>query len=381
MPPTAATKSCGPVGDRHRPCGTASTASSRSARAGVDTECPGPRPRTRRARAERGPAPPPAEGAGPAGPARPTLPGTPAMRSAEHARARVGHGARRPSSCISKMPTSPAGPKRCLTEVSTRRAWCRSPVEGQHGVDECSTARGPARSPSLVTWPTEEERDAGRLGQCGSAAPRRRAPGPGCRRAATARGRRRTGASRPPPGPAAGGSTAASTASTSGPSRARRWDGTAPSRAARPRTWVKDSSAEASRTSRPVAATDDEHLEEQRGLADARWPEQQRHRAGHHAAPEDPVELAHAGGQRVGRASDVTSRQRYRRAPCRRGRPADGAGCPGRDVTGAASSVFHSPQAGQRPTQRSDTASHACRGRDRRAAFGAQGGSVVMPAR
>ena len=31
----------------------------------------------------------------------------------------------------------------------------------------CSTARGPARSPSLVTWPDQEQRDATRLGHAG----------------------------------------------------------------------------------------------------------------------------------------------------------------------------------------------------------------------
>ncbi len=51
-----------------------------------------------------------------------TLPGTPAIRSPK--RSGPGSGtARRPSSRISKMPTSPVGPNRCLTDVRTRSAW------------------------------------------------------------------------------------------------------------------------------------------------------------------------------------------------------------------------------------------------------------------
>jgi hypothetical protein len=49
---------------------------------------------------------------------------------------------------------------------------------------------------------------------------------------------------------------ASSMATTSGPARASRVSGTAPMRPARPLTWDRDSSAEASSTSAPVAATE-----------------------------------------------------------------------------------------------------------------------------
>ena len=120
----------------------------------------------------------------------------------------------------------------------------------------CSTARGPARSPSLVTWPTRS-----------SGAPVDLAMR--VRRSTQVR----TWARLPAGWPSSGSetdwsestttsagrcrSTAASIASTSGPSMARRFRGTRPMREARPRTWASDSSAEASMTSSPVAASDE----------------------------------------------------------------------------------------------------------------------------
>ena len=120
----------------------------------------------------------------------------------------------------------------------------------------CSTARGPARSPSLVTWPTRS-----------SGAPLDFAMR--VRRSTQVR----TWARLPAGWPSSGSetdcsestttsagrwrSTAASIASTSGPSSARRCRGTRPIRDARPRTCASDSSAEASMTSSPVAASDE----------------------------------------------------------------------------------------------------------------------------
>ena len=184
-----------------------------------------------------------------------TLPGTPAMRSPSSSGPGSGT-ARRPSSRISKMPTSPAGPKRCLTDVSTRRAWWRSPSKESTVSTRCSTARGPARSPSLVTWPTRRRGTpvdfAIRVRRSTQVRTWARLPA-GCpssgsetdcsESTTTSAGRCR--------------STAASIASTSGPSMASRFRGTGPIRDARPRTWASDSSAEASMTSRPVAASDE----------------------------------------------------------------------------------------------------------------------------
>ena len=45
-------------------------------------------------------------------------------------------------------------PKRCLTARSMRSAWWRSPSNDSTVSTRCSSARGPARPPSLVTCPT-----------------------------------------------------------------------------------------------------------------------------------------------------------------------------------------------------------------------------------
>ena len=119
-----------------------------------------------------------------------------------------------------------------------------------------------------------------------------------------------------------------------------------------------------------------EHLEEQRRLADAGGTEQQRDRAGHHAAAHDPVELADPGRQRVdGVGRDVGQRRRGRAA----GRCRFGAGFA---RAGAGPSVFHSPQAGQRPVQRKEV---AVAGRAQRSAVARVGterarGAVAMAA-
>ena len=256
MPPTAAANIW--ADGRDLDCGTAGQ--DRQEQVGpcrVDAEGL----RTRRPAASPGardratPAPRPGGAGGPAVTGTTTLPGTPAMRSPSNSGPGSGTG-RRPSSRISKMPTSPAGPKRCLTEVRTRRAWCRSPSKESTVSTRCSTARGPAMSPSLVTWPTS------RSGTPLDLAMR-------VRRSTQVR----TWARLPAGWPSSGSetdcnestttsagrcrSTAASIASTSGPSMARRFRGTGPMREARPRTWARDSSAEASITSRPVLASDD----------------------------------------------------------------------------------------------------------------------------
>ena len=180
----------------------------------------------------------------------------------------------------------------------------------------CSTARGPARSPSLVTWPTR------RSGTPVDLAMR-------VRRSTQVR----TWARLPAGWPSSGSetdwsestttragrcrSTAASIASTSGPSMARRFGGTGPMREARPRTWASDSSAEASMTSSPVGRQGRQHLEEQRRLADAGRAEQQGDRAGHHAAAHDPVELADPGRERVHGVGRHVGQGQCRAAPRR----------------------------------------------------------------
>ncbi len=97
-----------------------------------------------------------------------------------------------------------------------------------------------------------------------------------------------------------------------------------------------------------------EHLEEQRRLADAGGPEEERDRAGHHAAAHDAVQLADPRRQRVhGVGRDVGQRQRWR--PFRRCR--SGAGTAHRSRTeGVPLAAGRAPS---RPAQRGRSAGRA----------------------
>ena len=59
-----------------------------------------------------------------------------------------------PSSRISKQPTSSAAPYRFFVARTSRSAECRSPSKCSTTSTRCSSTRGPAIAPSLVTWPT-----------------------------------------------------------------------------------------------------------------------------------------------------------------------------------------------------------------------------------
>ena len=59
-----------------------------------------------------------------------------------------------PSPLISKQPTSSVGPNRFFTARSMRRAVWASPSNWQTTSTRCSSVRGPAIDPSLVTCPT-----------------------------------------------------------------------------------------------------------------------------------------------------------------------------------------------------------------------------------
>ena len=58
-----------------------------------------------------------------------------------------------PDSDRSKQPTSSVGPYRFLVARSMRRREWRSPSNWQTTSTRCSSVRGPATEPSLVTWP------------------------------------------------------------------------------------------------------------------------------------------------------------------------------------------------------------------------------------
>ena len=59
-----------------------------------------------------------------------------------------------PLSCNRKQPTSSAAPNRFLTPRTMRSADERSPSKCSTTSTRCSSDRGPAMAPSLVTWPT-----------------------------------------------------------------------------------------------------------------------------------------------------------------------------------------------------------------------------------
>ena len=61
--------------------------------------------------------------------------------------------ARMPSLDRSKQPTSSTGPKRFFIARSIRKRELRSPSKCSTTSTTCSSTRGPAIEPSLVTWP------------------------------------------------------------------------------------------------------------------------------------------------------------------------------------------------------------------------------------
>ena len=96
-------------------------------------------------------------------------PATPGRRSPRSRR--PGSSTRlRPWSAISNSPSSPVGPKRCFTASRGRERVVAVPSKASTVSTRCSRARGPAREPSLVTWPTSRgHRRAGPGGQAGQA--------------------------------------------------------------------------------------------------------------------------------------------------------------------------------------------------------------------
>ncbi len=74
-------------------------------------------------------------------------------RSARNRADGLGTSAR-PCSVISNTPISSVAPKRFLTPRRMRNWWPRSPSKYSTASTMCSSTRGPASAPSLVTWPT-----------------------------------------------------------------------------------------------------------------------------------------------------------------------------------------------------------------------------------
>ena len=196
---------------------------------------------------------------------------------------------------------------------------------------------GPARSPSLVTWPTRTTGTpvdlASRVSRSTHALTWARLPTPGdpssqtvCMESTTARAGRWC-------------SMAASMAATSLPARARRFSGTGPMRAARPLTSVNDSSADANSTSPPAAAADARTWKRRVDLPTrvARRPGSPNRRRSRPPAPDPPRRCRWASAGRRSRRPGGGDRSR----------PAGGMAPAGR-----ADRVFHRRQCGQRPTHR-----------------------------
>ena len=81
------------------------------------------------------------------------LPGTGAVRR-ETNRCEGSGTPTTPASPISKQPISSAGPKRFFVARTSRSVECRSPSKEITTSTRCSSVRGPAIAPSLVTCPT-----------------------------------------------------------------------------------------------------------------------------------------------------------------------------------------------------------------------------------
>ena len=114
-----------------------------------------------------------------------------------------------------------------------------------------------------------------------------------------------------------------------------------------------------------------EHLEEEGRLADARGTEEQRHRAGDHAATEAP---GRARRRRSGAGAPLRSTPRTT-PPVPSAAPGPQPTAPGA-LGGAGANVFHSPQLGQRPTQRSEVDAQAAQRKEHvgRGAWRCEGG-------
>ena len=89
----------------------------------------------------------------PSMPANTAVPGWPRSRSDKNSSDGLATS-RKPAPVISNTPISSVGPNRFLTARKMRN-WCEpSPSNESTASTMCSTTRGPAIWPSLVTWPT-----------------------------------------------------------------------------------------------------------------------------------------------------------------------------------------------------------------------------------
>ena len=200
-----------------------------------------------------------------------------------------------PPSCISKQPTSSAAPNRFFSPRTRRSDECLSPSKCSTTSTRCSSTRGPATWPSLVTWPTSTVAMPRSLATATSAAVTARTwvtpPGtpsvPGAEMVCTESSTSRPGLDRVEVAEhraevGLGGQVEPLVQGA---------DALGPQPHLADRLLAADHQRRAAGAGRPLLGD----VEQQRRLADAGLAGEQHHRAGHQAAAEHPVELADAG--------------------------------------------------------------------------------------
>ena len=218
----------------------------------------------------------------------------------------------------------------------------------------CSSTRGPAMAPSLVTWPTSTSANAPALASRISSKLQARtcATVPGALSIASSHmvwieSITTSVASVAFSRLAAMSRTLIAAASSMAESAT-------PRRRARRRIWSIDSSPVTYRTRLPGPRERGGGLQQQRGFADAGIAADQHGRGRHQPAAQHAVEFGDAGGgprRRFGAAGQADERHRSARRRLRRR--------PGCAATVSSSMVFHSPQVSQRPAHFRVTAPQA----------------------
>ena len=158
-----------------------------------------------------------------------------------------------PCSAIWNTPTSLVEPKRFLTARRMRNGCARSPSKERTASTMCSSTRGPASSPSLVTWPTRIRAMPLVLATCSSCAVTSRiwATEPGVEPTADDH---RVWTESTTQADGCSCSSAATTALGLGLGESRRPLPPPPRRTLRSLTWAADSSPETSRVETPRAS-------------------------------------------------------------------------------------------------------------------------------
>ena len=223
----------------------------------------------------------------------------------------------------------------------------------------CSSVRGPATVPSLVTWPTSATQVRAGLRQPRPAGWPPRGPGRRCPPGRSARPLASVWTLSTTASAGAADSIAPSAVARSVVATRPRPSTTAPTRSARPRTCAADSSPVTYRTGAPAAASRAGQLQQQRALADARVAAEEHDRAGHEPAAQHPVDLADARSPGAPpRRCDLADRRDRADGARRAARSGARAGGGAGRATTVSTRVFQASQDGHWPDQRGDSAPH-----------------------